>query len=69
MLKNERLPYLGVPYTWSAMSFQADTIYAYLEMKLAPRNWPAKTMDMNSEMENTTMLSMVIQQTRQPQLL
>lgn len=51
------------------MSFQADTIYAYLEMKLVLRDWPAKTMDMNSEIENTTMLSMAIQQTRQHQLL
>lgn len=46
------------------MSFQTDTIYAYLEMELVLRNWPAKNMDMDSEIENITMLSTAIQQAR-----
>lgn len=52
MLKNVRILYLRVPYTPLAMSFQTGTIYPYLEIELVPRNWPAKAMDMNSEIEN-----------------
>lgn len=52
MLKNVRLPSLGVSCTLLAMSFQTDTISAYLEMEPVPRNWPPKTVDMNAEIEN-----------------
>lgn len=50
------------------MSYQTDTTYTYWEMELVPRNWPAKTMDMNSEIENTAVLRTAIQQGRQPRL-
>lgn len=52
MLKNVGILYLRVFYTLLVMSFQTGTIHPYLEIELVPRNWPAKTMGMNSEIEN-----------------
>lgn len=52
MLKNIRLPSLIASHNPLTISSQTGIIFTYLEMKLVPRNWPAKTIYINSEVEN-----------------